>query len=448
MIREYKIKIQEISDSEKTHFFKLRHEFLKNFSDVLPNLTRKQREEKAGEFLASYGESAKFDIEKAAHFLSGYELLDPLIIDNDVEDILINGIENPIFICHRKFGKCRTNLMFRDKREISGFIEKIKIFAGISSNNPIINATLPEGTRINLTLPPVSFSEMIHLTIRKYMDKPPSIIELIKNGTMNEKIAGFLWMAVDGFGLAPRNIIITGGTGTGKTTLLNALLTFSREHERIVSIEDIFDLNLSYCNDWVRTKTTDDIDMEKLVENSLGLRPDRIVVGEVRGKEAFNLVSAMSVGHNGLGTIHANSAIDAITRLRSPPMDLPTKMLSVIDLIIVLTRFYEGEIQRRITRIDEIAGVLGETVHLGPVFEYNSKTKRIEASKFPVITTNEIAETCGLTPGDVINEIKRRESVIEYMVKNNISTQENFIKVIRSYYDDPEKVLNSIRKNK
>lgn len=448
MIREYYVKIHEIGDSEEEHFLKLRHEFFKNFSTILPNLTRKQREEKARELVISHDKYSRIDVEKAIDFLSGYEILDPLILDDNVEEIFINGTEKPIFIYHRKFGKCKTNLAFRDERDILRLIEKIKIFTGVSSKGPIINASLPEGIRINLTLSPVSSAGMTHLTIRKHMEKPPSIIDLIKTGTMDKKIAAFLWMAVDGFGIAPRNIIITGATGSGKTTLLNALLTFSREHERIVSIEDTPDLNLSYCKDWVRTKTTDDIDMEKLVENSLRLRPDRIVVGEVRGREAYNLVSAMSLGHNGLGTIHANSTSDVITRLRSPPINLPTKMLSVINLIIILTTFYDRGINRKITRIDEIAGVMGETLQLGSIFEYNNKTKRVESSQFPVTTTGKIAEICGLTPKDVIDEIKRREIVLGYMVKNDISRQEDFIKVVKAYYKSPEKILNSIRKSR
>lgn len=444
MIREYKV--EDIRPSDEKGIMELERKFLEKFLQVLPHMPRDERVKIAVGFLSEEASVEKDRIHQLAEFIAGYGIIDPLLKDDMIEEVLVSGPDLPIAIYHRRFGKCSTNLRFGSEKEISRLIEKIKIFCGIKLNKPIINAFMPEGSRINLTLPPVSFSEMIVITIRKYLKKQPSIVNLIENGTMNAKMAAFLWMCLDGFGLAPRNIIITGGTSSGKTTLLNALLTFSREYERIVSIEDILDLNLSYCDDWVRTRTTDEIDMSKLVENSLRLRPDRIVVGEVRGPEAYNLVAAMNVGHNALGTLHANSARDMITRMTSPPMNVPVKMLSVIDLVIVLTRFYEGEVKRRVTYIEEVGKIHKEMVQLGPVFEYDSKAKKARFTKFPGITIGRIAEISGLTPKDVIDEIKKREIILRFMVKKGISKQDDFIDFIRRYYDNPDKILNLVRK--
>ncbi len=443
MIREYKV--ENIRPSDK-NVVELEQKFLERFSQVLPHMQRDKRIEIAIGFLLEETSLEKNRIYQLAEFIAGYGIIDPLLRDDMIEEVLISGPDLPILIYHRRFGKCVTNLRFESEEEISRLIRKIKIFCGVKIDKPIINTFMPDGSRINLTLPPVSFSKMIVITIRKYLEKQPSIVDLINNGTMSAKMAAFLWMCVDGFGLAPRNIIITGGTSSGKTTLLNALLTFSREYERIVSIEDILDLNLSYCEDWVRTRTTDEIDMSRLVENSLRLRPDRIVVGEVRGPEAYNLVAAMNVGHNAMGTIHANSARDMITRMTSPPMNVPLNMLSVIDLVIVLTRFYEGEIKRRVTYIEEVGKIHKGMVQLGPVFEYDGRSKKTRFTKFPSITIGRIAEISGLTEKDVIDEIKKREIILRFMVKKGISKQDDFVDFIREYYNNPDKILGLVRK--
>ena len=443
MIREYKV--ENIRPSDK-NVVELEQKFLERFSQVLPHMQRDKRIEIAIGFLLEETSLEKNRIYQLAEFIAGYGIIDPLLRDDMIEEVLISGPDLPILIYHRRFGKCVTNLRFESEEEISRLIRKIKIFCGVKIDKPIINTFMPDGSRINLTLPPVSFSKMIVITIRKYLEKQPSIVDMINNGTMSAKMAAFLWMCVDGFGLAPRNIIITGGTSSGKTTLLNALLTFSREYERIVSIEDILDLNLSYCEDWVRTRTTDEIDMSRLVENSLRLRPDRIVVGEVRGPEAYNLVAAMNVGHNAMGTIHANSARDMITRMTSPPMNVPLNMLSVIDLVIVLTRFYEGEIKRRVTYIEEVGKIHKGMVQLGPVFEYDGRSKKTRFTKFPSITIGRIAEISGLTEKDVIDEIKKREIILRFMVKKGISKQDDFVDFIREYYNNPDKILSLVRK--
>jgi flagellar protein FlaI len=448
MLGEYIVEELNFSKDERI-LSSLENKFMMNYGARLPGLKREEREKRAKELIQEETKNVGVklsdrDMQVALTYISGYGIIDQLMGDDFIEEILINGINKPVMIYHRTRGKCRTNLEFKTDGDLKRLIEKLLILCGVNSKKPIIDAVLPDGPRVNLTLPPVSFDKSI-ITIRKYLENPPTIIDLIKNGTMTPDMAALIWVCVDGFGLAPRNILITGGTSSGKTTLLNAILPFSREHERIVSIEDTMELDLDYCEDWVRTTTTEFANMEKLVENSLRLRPDRVIVGEVRGREAFNLINAMNLGHTGMGTIHGDSSRDVLLKLNSPPMNVDTKMLVVLDLIIVLTRFHDGKASRRIiTHIDEVGGIMEGQIQLGSVYGYDAKSKKTEFSRFPAVTINKISEISGLTPKDVIDEIRKREMVIRYMIAKNINMEMEFVRFIREFYDDPEKILNNI----
>jgi flagellar protein FlaI len=450
MLGRYTVDILRFNTEEEKMLHSLENKFLMNYSARLSRLGREERDEKARELIQEEIRHVKMrlserEMEDMVTYISGYGALNQLMIDDDVEEVLINGVNLPVMIYHRTMGKCKTNLEFKTNDDLNRLIDKILIFCGVGNKKPIVDAVLPEGPRVNLTMPPVSFNKSV-VTIRKYLESPPSIIDLIEWGTMTAEMAALIWVCVDGFGLAPRNILITGGTSSGKTTLLNSILPFSREYERIASIEDTMELDLGYCEDWVRTATSEYADMEKLVENSLRLRPDRVIVGEVRGKEAFNLINAMNLGHTGMGTIHANSARDATIKLTSPPMNVDPKMLAVLDLIIVLTRFHEGKASKRmITHIQEVGVLMQGQIQLGAVYKYNAKTKKTEFSRFPAVTINKIAEIAGLTPKDVIDEIKKREMVLKYLVLKKINKEKDFVNFVRSYYENPEKILGMIR---
>jgi len=449
-MKKLEIEGLEIDEKDKRILANLEKKLLLIRENDLSKEKREKREEIVKNFLLSNLKVGRHrindkKIETYVKYIAGYSIIEPLMESDDIEEILINGFENPVMVIHRTLGKCETNIKFESQNELNIFIKKLMVYSGSKKSSPIIDATLPEGPRINLTLPPVSFKKSL-VTIRKYFKRLPTIVDLIKNGTLSVEIAALLWVCVEGLGCAPRNILITGGTASGKTTLLNALLHFSRENERIVSIEDTLELDLHYCKDWCRTVVTKEIGMEKLVENSLRLRPNRIVVGEVRGKEAFNLINAMNIGHIGMGTIHADSARDAIKKLTAPPMNVNIEMLTVLDLIIVMGKFYEGErIFRRIKEIVEVGNLVQGKIQLGSICEYNPKLKRTEFHRFPAMTIDRIAELSGLEPREVMNEIRRRESILEYMVINNIHEEEDVIKIIRAYYNNPEDVWEKIK---
>ena len=236
----------------------------------------------------------------------GYGKLDPLVRDDNLEEVMVIGTRKPVYVWHRKFYMCKTNIFFDDEREILNIIERIARQVGrrIDQQTPLLDARLPDGSRVNATIRPISL-EGPTLTIRKFKKDPLTIIDLLKYGTFNLEIASLLWIFVDGLGVKPANVLVAGGTGSGKTTTLNALAMFIPPSERVISIEDTAELQLP-IEHWVRLETRPpniegrgEITMDDLVKNTLRMRPDRIIVGEVRGPEARTMFTAMNTGHNG-----------------------------------------------------------------------------------------------------------------------------------------------------
>ena len=236
----------------------------------------------------------------------GYGKLDPLVRDDNLEEIMVIGTNRPVYVWHRRFNMCKTNIVFPEEKEILNIIERIAREVGrrIDQQSPLLDARLPDGSRVNATIPPISLDGPT-ITIRKFKKDPLTIIDLIKYGTINSEIAALLWVFVDGLGVKPVNVLVAGGTGSGKTTTLNSLGMFIPPSERVISIEDTAELQLP-VEHWIRLETRPpnlegkgEVTMDDLVKNTLRMRPDRIIVGEVRGPEARTMFTAMNTGHNG-----------------------------------------------------------------------------------------------------------------------------------------------------
>ncbi|WP_456422287.1 ATPase, T2SS/T4P/T4SS family [Thermococcus sp.] len=236
----------------------------------------------------------------------GYGKLDPLVRDDNLEEIMVIGTNRPVYVWHRRFNMCKTNIIFPEEKEILNIIERIAREVGrrIDQQSPLLDARLPDGSRVNATIPPISLDGPT-ITIRKFKKDPLTIIDLIKYGTINSEIAALLWVFVDGLGVKPVNVLVAGGTGSGKTTTLNSLGMFIPPSERVISIEDTAELQLP-VEHWIRLETRPpnlegkgEVTMDDLVKNTLRMRPDRIIVGEVRGPEARTMFTAMNTGHNG-----------------------------------------------------------------------------------------------------------------------------------------------------
>ena len=383
----------------------------------------------------------------------GYGAIDPLIQDDELEEIMIIGTSKPIFVYHRKYGMMKTNLQFRDEGELRDLIDSIarQINRRIDQESPILDGRLMDGSRINATIPPVS-ADGPSLTIRKFRRDPLTIIDLINSRTISVDLAGFLWLCIDGLGVKSANAIISGGTSSGKTTKLNALSAFINPNERIITIEDTLELQIPHEH-VIRMETRPanvegkgELTMNDLVKNSLRQRPDRIIVGEVRADEAITLFTALNTGHSGFGTLHSNDARETITRLTNEPMSVPEIMIQAIDFIIMQNRIYtpSGVSFRRISEVAEVVGMEEGTVQLNKIFQWNPERDTIDNIGITSNTLQQIANLSGKSIIELQNEIENRKLVLRHMINQNIRSVEGVNSVIELYYKNPQKVLNRI----
>ncbi|MEE8358091.1 MAG: CpaF family protein [Candidatus Hydrothermarchaeales archaeon] len=390
-------------------------------------------------------------LECLTYKIAGIGILTPFMFDDDLEEVMVIGSDTPVYTFDRNRGMITTDVAL-DRDELDYIIQKIAKFSGrtINADNPLLDGRLPDGSRVNATLHGVS-PRGVTITIRKFKREPLTILDLIRLKTMNSMVAAFLWLAVEGLGTKPSNILIIGGTASGKTTTLNACSVFIPKKERILSIEDTLEINLKHDH-WVpmETKPPDpgsqnEITMDDLLKNALRMRPDRIIVGEVRSSEALTLFTAMNTGHEGcMATLHANSARDAISRLQSHPMNVPDIMITALDLIVAQTRLMEdGKLARRVFEIAEISGKEGDTFLMNTLFEYNPKTGEIDTKILNGQIIRELSNLSALTIKEINREIEKRKMLLETMMDANLGHKELY-DIVQTYYKDPDKALEKL----
>ncbi|MBA2862630.1 ATPase, T2SS/T4P/T4SS family [Methanococcus maripaludis] len=379
-------------------------------------------------------------------------LLEIPLNDGNLEEVMVNGIELPVFVFHRKYQMCETNIRL-DRHEATRVVESIAYLAGrsIDSRTPMLDAFLPDGSRVNATMGDVTLRGNT-ITIRKFSEDPLTIVDLINYGTFDLELAAFLWQAVEGyFGAKPANTLIVGGTGSGKTTTLNVVSMFSMYTDRIVTIEDTPELQVPLTH-LIKMITRPgrpgvqgyEITMDDLIKNSLRMRPDRIFVGEVRGSEAHSLLVAMNTGHDGCsGTLHANSADEAIIRLVNPPMNVPKVMMSSIDFIINQQRIKRNKkTVRRILGVVEIGGS-GENITKTELFKYDGISDSVVKTGI-CMWEEDACQIAGITRDELMDDRINRKKVLKYMVNNNISDIRKVGDIIKQYQENPENVLKHI----
>ena len=311
--------------------------------------------------------------------MTGFGPIQPLLDDPDVSEVMVNGPKK-VFV-EKKGQLTKSAITFDDDDHVSRIIDRIILPLGrrVDADSPTVDARLPDGSRVNAVIRPVSIDGPC-ITIRKFKKDKLSIQQLVDYGSLTQNMAEFVRACV----LAHLNIVISGGTGSGKTTLLNVLSSFIQEEERIITIEDAAELQLQQDHVLrLETKTanidgTGAVSIRDLVRNALRMRPDRIVVGECRGGETLDMLQAMNTGHDGsLTTLHANTPRDALSRMETmvlmAGMDLPLKVVrqqiaSAVDLIIQQTRLKDGA--RKVTAITEVVGMEGDTVVLTDIFKF------------------------------------------------------------------------------
>jgi flagellar protein FlaI len=396
-------------------------------------------------------------LEKIRYYLErdllGLGKIDALMKDLNIEDISCDGVNIPIFVFHRdpRLGSIPTNVVFSDSEELDSFIIKLAQLAGksISIAEPLVDGTLPDGSRLQATLGTDIARRGSNFTIRKFLEEPLTPIHLIKYGTADERIMAYIWLAVD-YG---RSILVAGGTASGKTTMLNVLSLFIRPEKKIVSIEDTAEIVLPHPH-WVphvaRTPISSgkegEVDLFQLLKESLRQRPDYIVLGEVRGQEAYVLFQQMATGHPSFATIHAENFNKLIDRLTSPPISLSEGLIGSLDIVVFMQRVkYRDKFVRRITEIIEMVKFpKGEKVPIiNTIFKWDPFKDTFEIGEKSVIL-KKISNTFGISEKEIVDEFQRRVAILRWMKDKNITDFKDVYAIISAYYSMPNRVLSLV----
>ncbi|MEK6898337.1 MAG: type II/IV secretion system ATPase subunit, partial [Nanoarchaeota archaeon] len=377
----------------------------------------------------------------------GFNETDPLLKDYFVEDIECNGAETPVYIVHRIYRNIKTNIIFNDIDRLANFVEKLAQRCGryISYANPILDGSLPDGSRVNATYTKDISSRGPTFTIRKFTKTPWTPTQLISFNTLSPEMVAYLWLLIE----HKMNILITGGTSSGKTSLLNAIAFFIPPEARVVSIEDTRELNLPREN-WLpsvaRTSTgvrgMGEIDLFALLKSSFRQNPDYVIVGEVRGKEASVLFQGMASGHSSMSTMHADSVDTLIKRLETPPIELSPTLLNVLDCVAVMTHAIVNKQEtRKLREIVEIVNITPDGIALtNTPFVWNPADDTFYFKKNSRIF-EKISKRSGLNLQELETEFRRRVQLIYKLYRGKIFDFVKIQEVINQYYKKPEKVL-------
>ncbi|HDO19128.1 MAG TPA: secretion system protein E [Thermoplasmatales archaeon] len=389
----------------------------------------------------------------------GFGKIDALMRDPNIEDISCDGSEVPIFLYHRKYGSLRTNIRFKDEEELSGFVIKLAQKCGkhISIAEPMLDATLPDGSRVQMTLSTEVTTRGSTFTIRKFRADPFTPPDLIELGTMSPEMVAYFWLIVE-HGISA---IFAGGTASGKTTTLNAVALFIPREAKIVSIEETRELNLPHPN-WIpgvtRTgfgevvadKIIGEIDMYDLLKAALRQRPEYIIVGEIRGREAYVLFQAMATGHTTYSTMHADSPHSLIHRLEGKPINIPRVMLQALEVVALQTTArVRGKRVRRCKQIVEIVDIDPKTREIltNEVFRWDPVEDTFIYSGRSYVLEKIRAGT-GMSKEEMVEEIKRRVKILEWMRKKGLRSYKEVAKIVAEYAENPKSVMKRIEEKR
>jgi flagellar protein FlaI len=379
----------------------------------------------------------------------GWSRIDAFMKDPALEDISCDGNNIPLFLYHRKYRNIKTNIAF-ESDALSSLAIALAQRSGkhISTGSPMVDATLPDGSRLQLTLGTEVTTRGTSFTIRKFREDPFSPVELMENGTFNAESLVYFWLAIEN----NKSLIFIGGTASGKTSALNAVSLFIPPVAKVVSIEDTREITL-YHDNWIASVTREAlaeggnaINMFDLLRSAMRQRPEFILVGEVRGPEAQTLFQAMNTGHTTFSTMHAGSVDAAIHRLESEPLNVPRNMLQALNIVSVQALIYRGkERVRRVQEIVEIAGIDPSTGNLrvNNVFVYDPIHDVFNYTGRSQIYAD-IAENRGWTQEQLESEIGLRRNLLEAMQKQGIKDYISVASLFHSYNIDARKVLANI----
>ncbi len=373
--------------------------------------------------------------------LIGYGRLDPVLRDKKAEDISADGAGIPVYVYHQKYGSLETNVTF-NQEELDSLIYKLAQRSGrhISMARPLLDASLPNQDRLQLRIGSQVTTKGSTFTIRKFRETPFTPIDLINLGTLSVEMAVYFWMAVEnGF-----NILIAGGTATGKTTFLNTISMFIPPNSKVVSIEDTREINLLHQN-WIPSVTRDtaergSIEMFDLLRTALRQRPEYLLVGEVRGREAYTLFQAMATGHITFSTFHADSVESLVKRLTKPPIDIPLMLLDSIDIVALVRMVKVGDIRsRRCTNVIEVTGIdfENETLKTNEVFRSTAGSFQFSGESKVFL---EAMEKLNMSEEDLSAEFARRLRIMNLLRESKVNDFYTLSRLLFDYSIRPDEV--------
>jgi flagellar protein FlaI len=384
----------------------------------------------------------------------GYGKINPLMKDHLIEDISADGVNIPIYVWHRLYESLPTNIIFKDEAELDSFIIRMAYLSGknISIASPMLDSSLPDGSRIQLTYGNEVTRRGSTFTIRRFRVDPLTISDLIAFKTVSSEMAAYLWYIIEN----RASVLVAGGVASGKTTMLNCLSMFIKPEMKIVSVEDTQELNLPHEN-WIPSvvrlgfghedKRGGTITLFDLLKAAVRQRPDYIIVGEVRGEEAYTLFQAMATGHLGMCTLHAESVEAVINRLESEPMNIPKPLIAMTNVIMVMARTeIEGKPARRTSTTTEVIELDPNKTNIltGQVFSWNPRLDTFSFSGHSTILERHMKKQ-GVNEEEVKRELRRRQTVLDWMTRKGIRRYTEVANIIREYYANADRVFQKAR---
>ncbi len=433
LISEVKVDISEMLDPKKVE--EVRRKFFDAAMAILdrnfPNLTDDKKH-----ILASY-------LLQNALGLGEIEIL---LSDERLEEVVINNSREPLWVYHKKYGWCRTNLTLKDEEAIFDYASLIgrKVGRQINILSPLLDAHLPSGDRVNSTLFPISnFGNT--LTIRKFSKNPWSITTLIKNKTLSPEVAALIWLCIQN----ELSLVISGGTGSGKTSFLNALAGLIPANQRVISIEDTRELTLPSFLHWVPMVTREpnpegkgEVSMLDLMVNALRMRPDRIIVGEIRRqREAEVLFEAMHTGHSVYTSLHADNVEQTISRLTNPPINIPPEMLDALAGIVVTFRHRRYNIRRVLE--------FGEVLKKGDyrlIHRWDVKSDEMRQVAGLSRLADLLSLYAGMSEKEIKDDLEKKTEVLNWMASNDYTEVDQVGRIVSHYYMDEDEVCDAAAK--